>query len=61
MQEIDQTLLDETSATRVWSVAEFCKRYRLDQSEQTRLRNLLGEFANQTELLMNAQRKSSFR
>ena len=61
MQIIDQKRIDETAATKVWSVAEFCKRYRLDRTEETRLRKLLGDFANQSELLINARRQPAFR
>lgn len=61
MQIIKQNDADETGATRVWTVVEFCRRYRLDQAEETRLRKLLGDFASQQELLMNAQRKPVFR
>ncbi|WP_075292258.1 hypothetical protein [Pararhizobium arenae] len=60
MQIVDTKNIEETVAKRMWSVAEFCKRYRLDQAEETRLRKLLGDFASQHELLMNARRKASF-
>ncbi|MCC2609300.1 hypothetical protein ABK249_11045 [Neorhizobium sp. Rsf11] len=46
---------------KVWSVAEFAKRYRLDRREEARLLKLLGPFASQQELLMNASRAPRFR
>lgn len=46
---------------KVWSVAEFAKRYRLDRQEEARLLKLLGPFASQQELLMNASRAPRFR
>ncbi len=46
---------------KVWSVAEFAKRYRLDRDEEARLLKLLGPFASQQELLMNATRSPRFR
>lgn len=61
MQIVDQNLVEETTASRVWSVVDFCKRYRLEEDEETRLRKLLGDFASQQELLLNAHRKPGFR
>lgn len=61
MQFIDINRVERTISTRVWSVAEFCKRYRLDKEEQTRLQKLLGDFASQHELLMNARRPPVYR
>jgi len=46
---------------KVWSVAEFARRYRLDRQEEARLLKLLGPFASQQELLMNASRAPRFR
>ena len=53
--------VDGNGAKPILNVAEFCRRYRLDKAEETRLRKLFGEFASRHELLMNAQRKPSFR
>lgn len=58
---IDIQPMSETAAQRVWNVADFCRRYRLDSVETERLRRLLGDFASQTELLMNAKRPAVFR
>ena len=57
MQLINPKTTEENGTTRVWSVVDFCKRFRLDRAEETRLRKLLGDFASQHELLANAERK----
>lgn len=46
---------------KVCSVADFARRYRLDNEEEARLLKLLGPFATQQELLMNASRAPRFR
>ncbi|MGI2033738.1 hypothetical protein ACRQ1B_15200 [Rhizobium panacihumi] len=52
----------ESSAVRkVWNVSEFAKRYRLDDEEENRLVSLLGPFASEQELLMNASRAPLYR
>lgn len=61
MQIIDNKSIDGNRTKPILSVAEFCHRYRLDKAEEVRLRKLFGEFASKHELLMNAQRKPSFR
>jgi len=61
MQILDNQGLDENSAKPILSVADFCERYRLDDTEQSRLRKLFGDFASRHELLMNAQRRPVFR
>lgn len=61
MQIIDNKEIDATDIKPILSVVEFCRRYRLDESEETRLRTLFGDFASRHELLMNAQRKATFR
>lgn len=53
--------IDDKGIKKVWSVAEFAKRYRLDNEEEARLLKLLGPFASQHELLMNASRAPRFR
>ncbi|MGK6312853.1 hypothetical protein QTA58_01055 [Neorhizobium sp. CSC1952] len=53
--------IENKGAKKVWSVAEFAKRYRLDKAEEARLLKLLGPFASQQELLMNASRAPRFR
>ena len=53
--------IETNGVKKVWSVAEFAKRYRLDQAEEARLLKLLGPFASQQELLMNASRAPRFR
>ena len=59
--KIDVNSIPQSATRRVWSVTDFCKRYRLDKAEDKRLRKLLGEYATQTELLMNAKRPPVFR
>ncbi len=61
MQIVDNHELETSEIKPILSVVEFCRRYRLDQSEESRLRKLFGEFASRHELLMNAQRKPVFR
>ncbi|WP_137132964.1 hypothetical protein [Rhizobium sp. FY34] len=46
---------------KVWNVSEFAKRYRLDMREENRLQKLLGPFASEQELLMNATRTPLYR
>lgn len=61
MQLIDSQELETTEIKPILSVVEFCRRYRLDETEERRLRKLFGDFASRHELLMNAQRKPVFR
>lgn len=61
MQTVEQKKIEAQQNVRVWAVAEFCRRYRLDNVEESRLRKLLGDFAREHELLMNAHRKPAFR
>ncbi|MFB9951103.1 hypothetical protein ACFFP0_19830 [Rhizobium puerariae] len=53
--------IENKNPKKVWSVVEFAKRYRLDREEEARLLKLLGPFASQQELLMNASRAPRFR
>lgn len=55
------TDIENNSLKKVWSVSDFAKRYRLDTEEENRLLKLLGQFASQQELLMNASRAPRFR
>lgn len=61
MQILDKDTLDTTEVKPILSVVEFCRRYRLDEAEEKRLRKLFGDFASRHELLMNAHRKPVFR
>ncbi|WFS01944.1 hypothetical protein [Rhizobium tumorigenes] len=58
---IDSKTIESAANRRVWSVSEFARRYRLDKSEEDKLLALLGPFALEHELLMNAQRRPVFR
>jgi hypothetical protein len=58
---ISNSDLQEKGLRKVWSVADFSRRYRLDAEEEARLLKLLGPFATQQELLMNASRAPRFR
>lgn len=58
---IDSKTIENSASMRVWSVSEFARRYRLDKTEEDKLIKLLGPFALQHELLMNAQRPPVFR
>jgi hypothetical protein len=53
--------LENTGLRKVWSVAEFSRRYRLDRDEEASLIKLLGLFASEQELLMNASCAPRFR
>jgi len=55
------TEIEDKNLKSVWSVSDFAKRYRLDSDEESRLLKLLGPFATQHELLMNASRAPRFR
>lgn len=57
----DQKHTEANPPKRVWNVSEFAKRYRLDAREEKRLLKLLGPFASEHELLMNATRAPVFR
>ncbi|MCM2473596.1 hypothetical protein HGO38_08905 [Rhizobium sp. CG5] len=61
MQTVEQKKIEAQQNVRVWAVADFCRRFRLDTTEERRLRTLLGDFAREHELLMNAHRKPAFR
>ncbi len=58
--EIDVAINLE-AVREVWSVHDFCKRYRLDETEEKRLKALFGDYATQVELLTNARRRPIFR
>lgn len=58
---IPSETIDTTKLREVWSVEEFCKRHRLCDEENARLRTLFGAFATKQELLANAQRPPLFR
>jgi hypothetical protein len=58
---LNLTDIEDKGLKKVWSVTDFAKRYRLDTEEETRLLKLLGPFATQQELLMNASRAPRFR
>lgn len=45
----------------VFSVAEYCKQYGLDEMEEKRLQKLLGSFATHHELQMNLRRQPAYR
>ncbi|MDO1581784.1 hypothetical protein [Rhizobium oryzicola] len=58
---LDAQQLEEAKIRKVWSVSDFVRRYRLDPIEENRLTKLLGPFASEQELLMNARRSPQFR
>ncbi|MFD1743969.1 hypothetical protein ACFSE1_00685 [Rhizobium helianthi] len=57
----DQNAAPSKPLKKVWNVSEFARRYRLDPREENRLIKLLGPFASEQELLMNATRQPLFR
>lgn len=61
MQRVHETEIRKPGFREIFSVSEFCKRYRLDCKEERRLKTLLGDFATHQELLMNAKREPQFR
>ena len=60
-EHIDFEKIDETETRKVWSVSEFCRRFQLSNSEEERLMALLGPFATDCELRMNASRAPRWR
>jgi hypothetical protein len=60
-KHIDQHEAEKSGFKKVWNVSEFARRYRLDAREENRLLKLLGPFASEQELLMNATRTPIFR
>ncbi|MCO5730685.1 hypothetical protein [Rhizobium sp. SSA_523] len=60
-QHLDQQSVSGQGLRKVWNVSEFARRYRLDQREENRLLKLLGPYASEQELLMNATRAPIFR
>lgn len=60
-ERLDVERFQDTGLRKVWSVSEFSKRYRLQTEEEQRLLKLLGSFATEQELLMNASRAPRFR
>jgi len=60
-ERIEVERLGEAGLHKVWSVSEFVKRHHIDSDEETRLLRLLGPFASEQELLMNASRSPRFR
>lgn len=61
MSHITPVDLQQSGMKKVWSVTDFARRYRLDMDEENRLLQLLGSFASEQELLMNASRTARFR
>ncbi|MCL6706738.1 hypothetical protein M8R20_06990 [Pseudomonas sp. R2.Fl] len=61
MQRVGDSEIRKPGFREIFSVSEFCKRYRLDRKEEKRLKTLLGDFATQHELLMNAKRDPQYR
>ncbi|MCV3738749.1 hypothetical protein OCK02_21425 [Rhizobium sp. TRM96647] len=45
------------AATRVWSVKDFCKLYRVAEAEEKKLLRLFGEYATSCELRYNVKRQ----
>ncbi|SIP90490.1 hypothetical protein SAMN05880590_101117 [Rhizobium sp. RU35A] len=60
-EHVDQKVTERQGLRKVWNVSEFARRYRLDSREENRLLKLLGPFASEQELLMNATRTPIFR
>ncbi|MBP2547292.1 hypothetical protein J2858_000185 [Neorhizobium galegae] len=60
-KHIDKQSTEKSAFKKVWNVSEFARRYRLDAREENRLLKLLGPFASEQELLMNATRTPIFR
>lgn len=58
---IQQSEFETRDLVRVWSVEDFVRLYGIEQTEKKRLICLLGEFASESELRMNARRRSKFR
>ncbi|UWU23875.1 hypothetical protein QA648_29025 (plasmid) [Rhizobium sp. CB3171] len=61
MQYVEPKKVSHNTATRVWSVKDFCKRHRLCSKEETRLLQLFGQFATASELRYNTTRRPKWR
>lgn len=60
-ERVEADKLSNHTATKVWSVHEFCRRHRLCDEEERRLTLLFGAFATSRELLHNAKRAPKWR
>lgn len=60
-ERISVEQLEQIGRRKVWSVSDFARRHRLETEEEGRLLKLLGPFASEQELLMNASRTPRFR
>jgi hypothetical protein len=60
-ERVDHEHAQAEATTKVWSVSAFCKRHRIDEDEERRLKLLFGELATACELLHNAQRNPRWR
>ncbi|MCZ4094523.1 MULTISPECIES: hypothetical protein [Sinorhizobium] len=61
VERVEAEKLSKQTATKVWSVREFCRRQHLCQEEERRLTRLFGGFATSSELLHNAKRAPRWR
>jgi hypothetical protein len=61
MERVDVEITDLGTASKVWSVRDFCSSHRLDNEEERRLTTLFGQFATTCELVHNVRRKPKFR
>jgi hypothetical protein len=60
-EHIDFEKINGVEARKVWSVSEFCRRFQLSRNEEERLMALLGPFATDCELRMNASHAPRWR
>ncbi|MEF0942669.1 hypothetical protein QDY28_21195 [Rhizobium sp. BR 362] len=61
MQYVEPKNVSHKTATRVWSVKDFCREHRISGAEEARLRQLFGQFATACELRYNTMRKPKWR
>ncbi|WP_413712524.1 hypothetical protein [Rhizobium sp. Rhizsp82] len=61
MEHIEPERISDNPLTKVWAVADFCARHRINSTEMERLIQLFGPFASASELLHNARRDPKFR
>jgi hypothetical protein len=59
-EAIETNNIEEPVFRRMWSVADFARRYRLGKEEEIELIARFGPFASEPELLKTARRPAPF-
>jgi hypothetical protein len=61
MDPMEPKPTDAAPFDKLWSISEFCERYRIEDMERRRLLMLFGEYGTAAELLHNVRRAPRFR